>query len=555
MATTNLTNPNTLNSYAVEREYKFSPKQCIDMNWLYNNYMMKGNETYLGVRSFWNQRHIINTPILDQTELNRNILYVNNTEGIIRLSVPYQLGNPFIVEDIETSNPYLGAGGTTFRIKMSEDVFSPSEFITSLQFNSLQLYIAEKEPETGGNGVIYTVQVLGGGEETYYPHELLRPGVQYVKVGNVNGEFDTQKGGVASPNLRMGMMDLRAQIGGGNRSAEYYITGEASMQKIDENKHPELAYLNRMITEDNAITYYITKTNGEIGISWQSTIEKLLMAEMVQSRETSAMWAAGGDVNGGNGRRTVRVGQGIYHQMRYSGNYMQYNTITLEEIESAVANLYANTGIPIQERHTKINTGTVGIKNVSKSIYERMKTVSPGLIESINIPGGFFYGGLMNAGFKMPQFTQYFSPVAGWIEFVYNSALDNVYGLRTEGLIGQYPRFSSSYLIWDVTDSKATNATSKINASVAYRTENGYNQNANIVMIKPIDYGETYWGYIVGTHHPLGAQAMKGMYSANDYNGYRIWMKEWGVPFIIDKSRVMLMEKTYDYYAYENGII
>ena len=243
----------------------------------------------------------------------------------------------------------------------------------------------------------------------------------------------------------------------------------------------------------------------------------------------------------GQGRKKVKVASGLYPQLR-NGNRIVYNHISLDLIERNIANLFANSGIPVQQRYSKVMTGQGGLINVSKELYDRMKQVMPGLTEAKNFPGGFFFGDIDNAGFKMPRFTKFFSPIAGWIEFEHNPALDNVYGLRNQdGLVGDFPNSSYTYMILDITDQNTTNATARINTK--YRVENGFNSSSNIVLVKPQNYGELYWGYINGTHSPFGPGSMKGMQSANSYNGYQIWMKSFGSVWVKDVTRTLLIER------------
>ena len=70
-----------------------------------------------------------------------------------------------------------------------------------------------------------------------------------------------------------------------------------------------------------------------------------------------------------------------------------------------------------------------------------------------------------------------------------------------------------------------------------------FNNSSNIVLIKPDGFGDTYWGYEVGTQHPLGANAMKGMYSSSQRDGYAIWMKSMSSIWLKDATRSVIIEK------------
>lgn len=556
MATPNLTfnPPNVLNNATVIAQTRFDPKKFTDLNFLYNNYSRDSITVYKGLLSLWNQRGIINTPLLNMTELKNSVMYVNNTESRFSYSIPYELGLPYIVENIEKDNPNAGRDGQPFRIKLSENTYTNTDILTVDMRDGVQVYITDEEIIEESDGWIYTVEIVGSSRRTMvYPQEFMQPGKQYMKIQNVNGEYDTQMSSVTTTS---GFMDLEMELGSGHRSVTHWVTGYADMCRLDESKHPHLARINQMLENRGGVTMYAnTDAKGKMipdSVSWHQTIELLLRAEMETMSEKGLMWAQGGYVSGGQGRRKVKVASGLYPQLR-NGNRIQYNKISLEFIEGQVANLFHNTGIPVEQRFIEIQTGQLGLNQISKELYERLKSVNPYLLQGKDIPGGLLYGTVENAGFRLPRFTEFFSPIAGNIKFVHNAALDNVYGMRDQdGLIGGYPITSATYMVLDVTDRNTSNAATRINTK--YRVENGFNSGSNIVMVKPQDYGELYWGYINGTHSPFGPSGMKGMQSANAYNGYQIWMKAFGNIWVKDVTRSLMIEKVRPGVIYNVGL-
>lgn len=557
MATTQFSasGPQHLNNATVVYQSRFDPKKFTDQNFLYNNYTKDSFTVYKGLLSLWNQRSIINTPLLEMTELRNSVMYVPNTEGRFRYSIPYDLGAPYVVENLEKDNAAPGRDGQKFKIKLNENAFSNTDILTVDMRDGIQIYVTDDEIYQESDGWVYTVEIVGTSRRGMsYPQEYMQPGKQYIKIQNVNGEYDTQMSSISSQNLRTGFMDLEMELGGGHRSVTHWITGYADMCRVDESKHPHLAFINQRLEGTGAVTMYAnTDPKGKIipgSISWHHTVEMLLRAEMEQMTENGLMWASGGYVSGGQGRKKVKVASGLYPQLR-NGNRVTYNKISLELIERQVANLFYNSGIPVQQRKTKIMTGQGGINQIAKELYDRLKQINPYLVQGKDIPGGLFYGDVQDAGFVLPRFTKFFSPVAGWIEFTHNPALDSVYGLREQdGLLGEYPITSYTYMVLDVTDKNITNATARINSK--YRVENGFNTTSNIVLVKPQDYGELYWGYINGTHSPFGPSDMKGMNSANSYNGFQIWMKSFGSVWVKDVTRTLLIEKARPGVIYNN---
>lgn len=537
---------NQLNNASIIGTSKFDPKKFTDLNFLYNNYTKDSFTVYKGLLALWNQRSIINTPLMNMTELKNNVMYLPNTEGRFRYSIPYELGLPYIVEDVEPDNEKPGLDGRPFKIKLNENCYNNTDRIIVDYRDGIELYITQDEIIEEADGAVYTVQIVSRNRKgVFYPKAWLQPGVQYMKLANSNGEYDTQKSSISSEGLRTGFMHLEMELGSGERSISHFITGYGDMARIDESKAPQLAFINQRLEGMGSTMLYANKTpDGKVipgSVSWQPMIEVLLRAEMELMTERDLMWAKGGFVSG-SGRRQVRVGAGLYEQLR-NGNRFVYNKISLSLIENAVANLFSKSGIPVEKRRTKIMTGTGGMIQISKEIQERFKQYNSFLIQAKDAPGGVLFGDAENAGFRMPRFTKYFSEVAGMIEFEINPALDNMGSNRTQdSFIGEYPIESYTYMIMDITDANVSNAAAKVDMT-KYRVDNGFNSNANIVLVKPQNYGDLYWGYICGTHSPLGPSGMKGMMSTSHYNGYEIWMKSFANIWVKDVTRTLIIEK------------
>jgi hypothetical protein len=544
---------NQLNNSVIVGQTKFDPKKFTDLNFLYNNYSKDSFTVYKGLISLWNQRSIINTPLINMTELKNNVMYIPNTEGRFRYSVPYELGLPFVVDDMEKDNDKPGLDGQPFKLKLNENCYTNTDRLIADYRDGIELYVTEEEIVEESDGWVYTVQIVSNNRRgAFYPKAWLQPGTQYMKLSNINNEYDTQKSSISSEGLRTGFMHLEMELGGGHRSVNHWITGYADMARIDESKHPQLSFINQRLEGMGSTMVYMNKdpkTGAALPktLTWQPTIEVLLRAEMEMMTEKDLMWAKGGFASGA-GRRKNRVGAGLYEQLR-NGNRYVYNKITLNLIESAVANLYSKSGVPLEQRKTKVMTGTGGMIQISKELEERYKQVIPFLTNTSDVPGKVIFGSdSMNLGFGY-RFTSIISPIAGMLTFEINPALDNVYNSRQQdGLIGEYPIESYTYMIMDVTDAKVSNAAARVD-NVKYRVEDGFNSNANIVLVKPQNYGDLYWGYIVGTHSPLGPAAMKGMNSANHHDGYQIWMKSFANIWVKDVTKTLIIEKARPSYS------
>lgn len=535
--------PKQFNGGVVVGQSQFKPDKFTDLNWIYSNYNKDTFNTYKGLLALWNQRSIINTPLINMTELRNNVMYIPNTEGRFSYSIPYELGLPFVVEDVEPDNDRPGFDGQKFKIKLSENCYSNTDRIIPDYRDGISLFITDDEIVAESDGWVYTVTIVSFDRNTYFPKQWLQPGTQYMKLANTNDEYDTGMSSISS--MRTGWMQLQQELGGGHRSVTHWVTGYADMAQIDESKNPAMAYINQRLQGQGSTTLYMqTDANGRPttkGMRWQPTIEVLLRAEMEMMTEKDYMWGKGGTVSG-NGRREAKVGLGLYEQLR-NGNRYTYNKISLSLIEQAVANMYSKSGIPIEQRVTVIMTGTGGMIQISKELEERFKQTIPFVTGTGDVPGAVLSGkDQFNLGFGY-RFTWFDSPIAGRLKFDINPALDNMSGNRLQDSFqGQYPIESYTYMIMDITDSSTSNAAARVD-NVKYRTDDGFNSGANVILVKPQNYGELYWGYINGTHSPLGPTGMKGMQSANSHNGYQIWMKSFGSIFVKDVTKTLIIEK------------
>lgn len=527
------------NNSIVVGQTKFDVNRMTDLNSLYSLYKKDSFTTYKGMIHLWNQRKLMTTPLISQTELNNSVMYVNGPEGKMRYSIPYDLGLPYTVEDMTGDIEKPGIDGQKFKIKLSELCFTNTDIITYDLRDGVTLYITEDEIYEESDGWVYTVTLTRQDKKSFFPKKFLQPGVEYCKITNVNGEYDTQKSNIF---LRQGSLDLEMQIGGG-RSVYHWITAYADMLKVNDGD-AQFGYLNQYgdLRKNNSTLVFFNKDKEGNKIpnsmKWMNRIEALLFAEMKMMEEKDLMWNKGGVIHG-SGRRAVRVNTGLYEQMR-NGNRVQYTSLTLNLIEETLSNLFYNSGIPFEQRRTKIMVGTGAMIEISKLLADDFKHTNPFLTNAGDIKG-YIYGSAMNLGYGY-RFTSKRFPVAGEVVFEYNPALDNHYNRAQDGLIGEFPIESYTLMIMDITDGSTSNAAAKVR-EVNYRVEDGFNDGSNIVLIKPDVWSDTYWGYELGTQHPLGAKATQGMYSSSQRDGYAIWAKNQSSIWLKDATRSVIIEK------------
>lgn len=539
MAQVQIPSLTSLNNSLVVGQSRFDVNKFTDLNSLYSLYKKESFTTYKGMIHLWNQRRLMNTPLINMTEMNNSVMYINGAEGKFRYSVPYNIGLPYVVEDLTGDIEKPGIDGQKFKIKLSENCYTNTDIITYDYRDGISLYITEEEIYEESDGWVYTVALPQSNKKNFFPKRFLQPGVEYMKITNVNGEYDTQKSSIW---LRQGALDLEMQVGGG-RSVYHWITAYADMLKVDGGD-PRYGYLNQYsdLRKNNSTLVFFNKDQEgkpiPQSLKWMNRIEALLWAEMKMMEERDLMWSKGGVVTG-SGRRSVRVNTGLYEQLR-NGNRVQYTQLTLSLIEETLANLFYNSGVPFEQRRTKIMVGTGAMIEISKLLADDFKNTNPFLVLAGDVKN-YLYGNAMNLGYGY-RFTSKRFPVAGEVTFEYNPALDNHYNRVQDGLIGEFPIESYTLMVLDITDGNTSNAAAKVK-EVEYRVEDGFNDSSNLVIIKPEGWSDTYWGYELGTQHPFGPKATQGMFSNSQRDGYAIWMKNQSSIWLKDATRSILIEK------------
>lgn len=532
----------TFNNSLVVQQSEFKTSKYTDTNTIYQWYRKDTFTNYKGMLALWNQRRLVNTPLLNMTELKNNVVYVNGAEGKFSYSVPYEIGLPVIVENVAVGNSYPGIDGQTFLIKLSEDCFTSTDVITYDYRDGVSLYIDPMGvPGKGVNGVednggyLYAVQVVSFDKKnSYFPPEFLAPGTPFMKISNVTGEYETDK---SSFSTRFGSFKLENQIAGG-RSVYHWITAYADMLNVVD---PSMQWISNVYGDLNnskstMVMYNLDEKGQPIkgSLKWMYMVEAMLWAEMKKMEETELMWGKGGVVTG-SGRTPVRVGMGLYEQMR-NGTRVKYTTLTKALLDGVFGQLFYGSNVPVERRATTVQCGTGALIEVSKLIENEVGKV-PFLTTSKDL--SIFKGDSMNLSFGY-RFTSMQFPTAGKVTFVHNPAFDNQYNRVADGLIGEYPIHSYTMAIFDITDERESNAASKMDTQFKY--EDGFNTGANVCLVKPQGMDGIVWGYELGTHAPKGMTSGP-IYSTSQRDGYAIWMKSMSSIWLKDASRSVLLEK------------
>lgn len=524
----------SFNNSLVVGQSEFKWGKYTDENSIYQWYKKDTFTNYKGMLALWNQRRLVNTPLLNMTEMRNNVIYVNGAEGGFSYSIPYELALPYIVENLVPEVTQPGIDGQRFKIKLSENCYTNTDRITYDYMDGVQLFITEDTIYFESDGWVYTVEVVAQDRKTaYFPPDKLAPGTQFMKISNSNGEYSTQKSTIST---RFGNIKLQNHLAG-HRSVYHWITGYADMLRVQDPGMQWISdtYGDRTKPNSTMVVYNVDE-NGQPkrgSGKWINMVDAMLWAEMKKMEEMDLMWSKGGTVQGAD-FRPIKVGLGLWEQLK-NGNRVKYTRLTKALLDSTFGQLFYGSNISPENRRVKVQCGMAALIEISKLI-ENEFGKTPFTVNASDI--GLLKGDRMNLNFAY-RFTSMQFPTAGMVEFEWNPAFDNIYNRSQDGLIGEFPRMSFTMAIFDVTSSEATNAAAKMNNT--FRYEQGFNQGSNIALIKPEGYSETMWGYELGTHSPSGTTGP--IYSTSQRDGYGIWMKNFSMIWLKDATRSVLLER------------
>ena len=209
-------------------QYKTGGK-FTDQNHLFALYDEAPFTTHLGLITAFNQMKLVSTPLINQTELKKNIILVNGMQGRFTFTMPFELQGVRVIEDINDATvAKLGIDGQPFEVLFSEDIFATNDIVTYDFRDGKQMYI-KKYVGQAGEGHIYEAQlVTQDPKNDYFPKDALQPGVEYFKVGNILNEFDQEGSSVLA---QTGELKFENRLSG-HRMVEHKITAYADRLEI-----------------------------------------------------------------------------------------------------------------------------------------------------------------------------------------------------------------------------------------------------------------------------------------------------------------------------------
>lgn len=542
-------------------DYRFNGK-ATDANYLLNMFGDDIRSTHMGVLSAWNQWSLISTPLLNMTELQKNVIYTNGDDGELTFNMPYQLEGPTIKEDLTSDIPYPGRDGQEFEILLGdgglEPCFQEGTRITADFRNGQNLYIVSVGSALG-EGFKYTVKLVTNDKSEWFNKKYLAPGTQFFRISGTGGEFVEHFSGI---NNSFGMMKLKHQLGG-RRGVEYTVTGNAQRLKLNFKNSDKFDWMNgSSILDPNDPSFYMVIGAGKMQDgkpvmgkdgtqaiapgteSWLTYADAMIMKQLMLDEELDLMWAAGGVVSTGRNKSTI-IGEGLYNQMK-KGNWVKLPRYSRQGLMNAFGQIFRNRpDIPDYQRYFKLQGGRGAVMEIQRIFNEELNRTANqlgavlqgadlGVVKKVGEINGIAQ---LSSGYRMQKV---FISGFGTLEIEHNPAFDSQFS-RTEDepFIGGFPKHSYTSAIFDVTDSMHTNA-AQVTSQVEWAK--GVDTGANVYLVRNQAMPGIKVTYIPGRTSPYGPSAGRGNIAVSRFDGSTTIMESQSNVWLKDPTRSILFE-------------
>lgn len=519
------------------------------------------NKLYLGILKPWNMIRRVSTPLINLTELSKNVMEVPSFGAILDYDLPYHVGYPQLREVFGDNTDKLGINNSYFFIVLDRNEYTYEDVITNSKRQGVQLQIAAKRDFIGeiiepyGNGWKYAVKLATNDPEEYVTMDVLTPGTTFVKLANYSGEFDINDSAVSDYN-RTGIARMRYLAGQSEIGISHSVTSWGDSFRVETSKQGNKFGLSEYTVQaQEAITNFVSvdKATGKpLASTWVPTVIRKMVEELAMMKEYALMWQKPYVKTDAAGKK-YRVPAGLYWWIKNFGNYQTYSDF--KELPNLIKWIigYVFAGrydMPANERKIKIRTGSGGMIEMHKWFNEYFKGNNQFLI--VNDGQNPFLKDMItgkdvqNLSFKQPRFISGHFPELGLVEVEHDASLDLV-DEDYEQLAYTGSHANSSYMIFieDVTSPTFSNR-----AQGAPELDPGYtdtyHNGANIVMLKPKGYQDTTSitpgrGYNPTLYSFFGMNP-KQQIAVDQRKGFTMSMLTCGEIFVKDASKMIMLE-------------
>jgi hypothetical protein len=523
-----------LNNGFFLRDTNYQASSHIDSYHMIN--MLKDSKPdNMGVIDLWAMLKKVDLPLYSLAKLNsKNVEAVKDANGRWTWQIPVENDQPFIIEDMDSSDTTKGIDGKEFQIKLSRREFGKGEIITNDKYSGVELFIVpDKDIIIQGDHAIYTVQLVNNDNARYLDNDALASGTKYFRVGSAkSGDYGQEYADMITgagfreyfnilPNSNAHVqfsVSTRAKLmldGGLNADGTIPVT--EIWRSTDKNLDPSVRSLSgiaEVMGKD-----YITKArnNGTLTGTYLTKLDAKHMTKVAKDIELYAMWGKGGRVRS-DGPDDIRLSTGLWKQLDSSFKRV-YNkgSFSLKMFRNELYNFYngrVNSDEQDPKRVIEVETGIGGIQMINTLIAQ--EAAGLGWIVNADKSGvGAITGTGMNLGFGY-FFSEIVIPFFARLKFKITPAFDPIEANSLENpMIDGFPLSSYSFLIHDINDS------------------------ADNIFLKKWAYDPGFrWWYENGTMDYFGRAS--GFQSSGRFTGFRVFMEQMHVGLWVKDPTKML---------------
>jgi hypothetical protein len=521
--------------------------------YLQNEEAGQSHRKNLGLINLFGATHNVNVPIMRDLFANSAVLEVEPGQTVTYdLPVTRVASACLTTSDTSEEQDFPGLDGSVFAIELSEQ-FTKGDVLGYDLYDGEQVMVSnDHEVEQVGENFRHYVVLSTNDKTKWFPKDKLRSGVEYFKVTNVLGEYDTDYSNINMMKNPAGTITNEFVLGD-PRGVETMYTNRvaniksAGMTAFSENMRERvMTNLDRMGGKD---MFFIAKHlgNGQYdrsSIKIGTTMEYLALMELAMMEANSLLFAKAGTFRTATGTKSIN--EGLWHQYK-RGKVIKYakpGGLTMNHIHEAASYVYKNSSIPVANRRLKFKVGSMMKANLMQLFREealhQLSGIPSGMLgESSQIGKPVFTGDLNNLTMNAVQITSVQVPGVGYIEFELDESLDfqPFADRQSAGFFGGgVAKTSYSALIYDATDPYYSNVNDVVKGA---KLVEGGNARANTYYVKPEGPNVVY-GYEQG--RMANGEQFENVQTSLKYAGRNFWATSHSAALVTDTTRFVSIE-------------
>lgn len=458
-----------------------------------------------GVIDLWTQTSSSKNDFISM--INKSTPFYTDTETFSwKITAPRPKTKITEVPTTTANNANAGKDHQPFDVVFSDNYFQLNDIITADNiFGDKYMIVSGPHPHSAG--YLYSAILTGDNvtQNSVVDKKFLQPDINYDKIDNITGEFDTTLSGL--PGLA-GKIEIYQSLSAGY-GVEHTITSWADSDTLRDSKGRPL----------DIIVYdqykYDPKAGKQVytGTRWEPFVERRMRDEMMKMRVKRMLFGSGGSANTLAGRQENKnITTGIIPLMMRHGHYVPFNKgdFSLNLFRDTFGDLFYRR-VSAENRRVKLYANEAGMRLFQQANKEDLLNSGLTIVADSRFIEGTGRDMMVNYGFNRMTSNE-----TGIIEVSHLMELDEA-PLNPQLSLGKMA--DPIFIAFDISDGGPLK---------------------NIREVRKTGEDTMTWGYINGRRHHLGAKYSRGMNSASSDPGYKIWMEDRSDIFIEDFTKTVI---------------